>query len=249
MELPTVLAYAALGAGAGLLIGAVGIGGVILVPALVYLAGQSVSAAIAAAMCAFIVSGVVGSYAYANAGSIRWRLTAWMWIGALPCALAGAWVVNVAAPALLELAIGLLTLASGLHVLLSRGARSTSERVPAVPTLAAVGGVTGFVSALTGTGGPLVLVPILLALDVPVLASIGLAQAIQLPIAVAATGGYWLSDLLDLRLGLTLAAGIAVGTWLGAKAAHALPTDMLRKIVAALLVLVGGAMLLKLVSA
>jgi hypothetical protein len=37
-----------------LLIGCVGIGGVILVPALVYLAGQSFPAAIAAAMCAFI---------------------------------------------------------------------------------------------------------------------------------------------------------------------------------------------------
>jgi uncharacterized membrane protein YfcA len=48
---------------------------------------------------------------------------------------------------------------------------------------------------------------------------------------------------------LTLAAGIALGTWLGAKAAHALPTDMLRRMVAALLVLVGGAMLLKLVAA
>jgi uncharacterized membrane protein YfcA len=49
------MAYLALGAVAGLLIGCVGIGGVILAPALVYLAGQSFPAAIAAAMAAFVV--------------------------------------------------------------------------------------------------------------------------------------------------------------------------------------------------
>jgi uncharacterized membrane protein YfcA len=100
-------------------------------------------------------------------------------------------------------------------------------------------------SALTGTGGPVVLVPILISLDVPVLASIGLAQAIQLPIAAAATLGNWLSGVLDLKLALLLAAGIAIGTWLGAEAAHALPTGVLRKAVAVLLVLVGGLMLLR----
>jgi len=243
MEPFAFLVYAALGAGAGLSIGAVGIGGVILVPALVYIAGQSLPGAIAAAMCAFVVSGLVGSYAYARQGSIRWRSTAWTWLGALPCAFAGALLVNVAPPALLELAIALLTAGSGLHVLLGRQTQLVDERTPAAPALAAVGGVTGFVSALTGTGGPLVLVPILVALEVPILTAIGLAQAIQLPIAAAATGGYLLSGLLDVRLGLALAVGIAFGTWAGAKGAHALPSGTLRKAVAVLLVGVGGAML------
>jgi hypothetical protein len=104
------------------------------------------------------------------------------------------------------------------------------------------------VSALTGTGGPLVLVPILVALDVPMLASIGLAQAIQLPVAAAATGGFLLSGLLDVPLASALAAGIALGTWLGAKAAHAFPTSKLRRLVAVLLVIVGCAMLLRLAA-
>jgi uncharacterized membrane protein YfcA len=63
-------------------------------------------------------------------------------------------------------------------------------------------------------------------------------------VAAAATGGYWLSGALDVPLGLTLAAGIALGTWVGARAAHRVATGTLRKAVAALLVLVGGAMLL-----
>jgi uncharacterized membrane protein YfcA len=241
--------YLALGAAAGLLIGCVGIGGVILVPALVYLAGQSFPVAIAAALGAFIVSGLVGVYEYSKAGSIRWRPTAWLWAGALPCGLAGAWLVSTVAPALLELAIGLLAAASGLGVLLRRDSAPTRARALSAPSFTAIGAVTGLVSALTGTGGPLVLVPILLSLDVPTLAALGLAQGIQLPIAVAATAGNALSGALDARLALVLAGGIAVGTWLGAKAAHAAPTRRLRQAVAVLLVLVGGLMLLRVATA
>ena len=248
MESLEVLGFVALGASAGLLVGCVGIGGVILVPALVYVAGYPLPVAIAAAMCAFIVSGLVGSYAYWKAGSIRWRTTLPLWLGALPSAFGGALLVDSVPAALLELVIGLLTLGSGLHALAGHRDPAAAGRMPTTPFLAAVGAVTGLVSALTGTGGPLVLVPILLALDVPMLATIGLAQAIQLPIAAAATGGFLLSGLLDVPLALGLAAGIALGTWLGARAAHAFPTSRLRRLVAVLLVIVGCAMLLHLAA-
>ena len=248
MESLEAFGYVALGASAGLLVGCVGIGGVILVPALVYVAGYPLPAAIAAAMSAFIVSGLVGSHAYWKAGSIRSRMMLPLSLAALPCAFGGALLVNSAPVAILELVIGLLTLGSGLHALASPRERPGAGRIPSAAFLAVVGALTGLVSALTGTGGPLVLVPILMALDVPMLASIGLAQAIQLPIAAAATGGFLLSGLLDVPLALALAAGIALGTWIGAKAAHALPIGTLRRLVAALLVIVGCAMLLRLAA-
>src|SRR5688572_8053031 len=211
------LAFVALGALAGLLIGSVGIGGVILVPSLVYLAGQSVQTAIAAAMAAFIVSGIVGIYSYARLGSIDWRATAWTWLGALPCAFGGALLLNVVAPAIVELLIAVLAAGSGAHALLARREpKSSRERAPRPASLTAIGAVTGLLSSLTGTGGPLVLVPILLWLEVPLLASLGLAQAIQLPVAVAATAANVFSGVLQVRLALMLAAGIALGTWIGA---------------------------------
>jgi len=115
--------------------------------------------------------------------------------------------------------------------------------------LTVIGAATGLLSALTGTGGPLVLLPMLMALQAPVLTSLGLAQAIQLPIAAAATAGNLFAGLLDVRLGLTLAGGIALGTWVGAKAAHRLPTELLRRAVAVLLVLVGALMLVRFATA
>jgi uncharacterized membrane protein YfcA len=246
MDLSTALSYAALGAAAGLAIGCVGIGGVIIVPALIYVAGLSPQTAIAAALGAFLVSGVVGVYAYSVAGSIRWRDAAPTWIGAVPGALAGAALAQALRPVWLELAIGLLTAGAGLHALKRRTAEPLRERALSAPSLTGIGAGTGLVSALTGTGGPLVLVPILVWLDAPLLAAIGLGQAIQLPVSVAATAANWLGGTLDVGLCVALAAGLGLGTWLGAKAAHALPAAGLRKAVAAVLVVVGAAVLLKL---
>jgi uncharacterized membrane protein YfcA len=57
--------FALLGTGAGLLIGCVGIGGIIVVPVLAYVAGVPLPTAITAAMCAFLVAGAVGLYVFA----------------------------------------------------------------------------------------------------------------------------------------------------------------------------------------
>lgn len=245
-----VLVYAGLGMGAGLLIGCVGVGGVILVPALVYLVGLPVQVAIAAAMGAFLLSGFVGTYAFAQAGSIRWDMTAWLWLGAVPAAFAGALLVNAVGGRLIELAVGILTAASGVHALaIDRKTRPGGDAALSGPALTTIGTVTGFTSAMTGTGGPLVLIPILVWLEIPVLAAIGLAQAIQLPIAAAATGGNLLAGTFDAALALALGCGIVLGTWAGAKAAHVLPRALLRDFVAGLLVLLGGAILVRLALA
>lgn len=235
-----------LGALSGVLIGCVGIGGVIVVPALVYLLGFPVHTAIAAAMFAFLVSGAVGTAAFARERTIRWDMTAWMWAGAMPAALGGALLAPSLPAGVLEGAIGALAALSGLHALRrSRTEEPATAAAPPNPLLFAVGGFTGFASSLTGTGGPLVLIPILAWLELPTLVAIGLAQAIQLPIAVLATAGNAFTGALDAATGALLGLGIAAGTWGGARLAHALPRHALRRIVAVLLVAVGAGVLIR----
>lgn len=242
-----LLGIGVLGLISGVMIGCIGIGGVILVPALAYLMGVPIHAAIAAAMFAYLVSGAIGTLVFASHKSIRWDMTAWLWIGAMPAALAGALLASTAPGRVLELLIGLLTAASGAHSLLPASeARTGEDRMLANPTLAVIGAVTGFASAITGTGGPLVLVPILMWLRMPVLTAIGLSQAIQLPIAVLATAGNVYAGVLDWKLGLLIAAGLSLGTWTGARIAHAVPRAVLRTIVSIVLVAVGGLILVKL---
>lgn len=236
-----------LGLVAGLLIGAVGIGGVVLVPALVYFGHVPVHGAIAGAMASYILTGLVGTVLYAKAKSIRWDMVGWLWAGAMPAALAGAFAANAASEVLLEILIGLLTASSGIHTLLSGSNTEPHAETKAIsnPALALIGAVTGFASALSGTGGPLVLVPILMWLDLPVLTAVGLSQVIQLPIALLATAGNAYHGSLDPTLGALLAAGLAVGAWGGARIAHAVPRATLRRMVSVVLVVVGAFIFVK----
>jgi len=102
-----------------------------------------------------------------------------------------------------------------------------------------IGAFTGFLSSVTGTGGPLVLVPILVAASVPVLTAVGLSQVIQVPIAVAATAGNLLYGTVDVVLASILAVSLTIGSWYGAKLAHNVSRDRLRRIVSIVLVVVG----------
>jgi len=132
------LSLGMLGLFAGLLIGAVGIGGVILVPALVYFGGIPIHAAIAAAMMSYLLTGLIGTLVYAGKNSIRWSMAAWLCAGAMPAALAAGRASSV----LLEVLIGLLTAASGIHALSASSAdddaRSTAVLGPALGLIRAV---------------------------------------------------------------------------------------------------------------
>ena len=231
---------------AGAMIGCIGIGGVILVPALYYLEGIPIHTAISAAMMAYLVSGAIGTFVFWRKKSIQWDMAGPLWLGAMPAALIGALVGDRASAQALEFMIGLLTAGSGLQSLLtSPAAETTTDRHLAPLQLAGVGAITGFASALTGTGGPLVLVPILLWLKLPVLTAIGLSQAIQLPIAALATAGNAFIGNIDLVLGAILAAGLALGTWAGARLAHAVPRATLKQLVSSVLIVVGVLILFK----
>jgi len=176
-----------LGLVSGISIGCIGIGGVILVPALVQIGGIPIHTAIASAMAGYILTGLIGTAVFLKKGTLDWPSARLLWIGAMPAAILGAIAAKAAPPFLLELIVALLTTFTGLQSLARRRApldEQTSKFVLSKSTGITVGAVTGFLSALTGTGGPVVLVPVLLWLEVPVLIAIGLAQAIQLPIAV-----------------------------------------------------------------
>lgn len=245
--IPDLFIHALFGLTAGLLIGCAGIGGVILVPLLSYGSGVDIHTAIAGAMFAYLISGIMGTIVYARHGSIRWDLTATMWLGAMPAAFAGALAASISSTKLLELCLGLLTAFSGIHALIRRGEQDrTADQPLSRLALASIGAATGFLSSLTGTGGPLVLIPILMWLRLPVLTAIGLSQAIQLPIAALATGGNLYMGTLDLAMGCAIGAGISLGTWGGGKLAHRLPQATLRTTVSLLLILVGGLILLRL---
>lgn len=239
MTLAMMAAIAGLGLFAGVMIGCIGIGGVILVPALTFVGGVPVHVAIAAAMMAYIVSGLLATFVFVREQRENRATAYWLWCGAMPAALAGAWAAKIIPSGVLEVAIGALVLFSGLNSFWQERKQSTAERRIGNATAAVLGGLGGFGSALTGTGGPLVLVPGLLWLGAPVLTAIRLGQAAQFPIASVATVGNFLYGELNLLIGAILLLSVTAGSAAGTRISQVLPRVILRRIVSVTLVVIG----------
>ena len=233
---------------AGIFIGTIGIGGVILVPLLSYMLNIDLHIAMAASSMSFLFPALVGTFTYAKRGSITWEAVLWLSIGVIPAALFGARLnTDLDSDALILIVAGLIAF-SGINVFANR--QSDSGTIPDIRRLpfVLIGALVGFGSSLTGTGGPVLLVPILITLGYSALKTIGISQAIQLPIAVFAAAGYWLYGQLDWSLGIHLGIAQAIGVFIGAQIAHRLPVFQLRRLVAIALIGIGLLMIWQIIN-
>jgi uncharacterized protein len=222
----------------GALIGSVGVGGVLLAPALAFLAGLDVHEAMGTSMCAFLFTGVTGTASFSRRGSLDWSAGGRLAVGAIPGVLAGAWANGLFSEEALKLMLAVLLIATGIYAV--AGSREAAERrAPGAAALTAVGVAVGFGSGLTGTGGPVLAVPSLLLLGFPALATVAISQLAQLPIAGFGTLGFLLYGRVDLLLGAGLGLVASVGVLAGARIAHAVPAAMLRRGCAAACVAAG----------
>jgi uncharacterized membrane protein YfcA len=215
----------------GVLVGMVGVGGVLLAPGLVALSDLSVNEATATSTWAFIFTGVVGTIAYARRGLVPWGMLLRLAIGVVPAAFVGA-LVNATLPGpVVLLGLAALTIVVGVHQLRPRATQGDRTEL-GTAALVVLGVVVGFGSALTGTGGPVLLVPILLALGVRPLTAIAVSQAVQLPVVVSGSVGYLQTGLVDVRLGTMLGGLAALGVVVGAVVSTRIHAEGLRRIVA-----------------
>ncbi len=223
----------------GVLIGGVGIGGVLLVPMLTYILGLDVHTAIAAAMLSYLFSGTVGAWVYAGKKSIQWSSAFWLFTGAALGAFLGSYAASLVAPRILELVIAVLITLAGINALRTSPEGPFREKPLPGAALFLIGSVTGVGSALSGTGGPLVLVPLLVFLKLPALTAVGLSQVIQLPIAASASLGNYLYATIDVWVAAAIAVGLMIGVAGGARLAHVVSQAQLQRVVAFVLVAVG----------
>jgi uncharacterized protein len=227
----------------GTLIGAVGIGGILLIPALTALAGLSIHAAMATALFTFAFTGIAGTIMFQRRGSIDWRVTRPVLIGAVVFAFIGAWVNSITGPGALALILAGIIIFAGVYTL------ATWRGIPQ-PALAGrpraqhalllmLGSLAGFGSGLTGVGGPALSVPLMVLCGFPALTAIGTSQVIQIVAAASGTFGNLKYGTIDFKVAATVTLLEIAGVLLGARIVHAVNADVLRKFVAVLCVIVG----------
>jgi uncharacterized membrane protein YfcA len=264
-----LIAAGALGLFIGVVIGGLGGGGgVLTVPALVYLLGQDVHDATTGSVLIVGVSAVVGAAVRLRNPGLDWRTGLAFGAVGVPAAYLGTLLNHRVGPAVLLLVFAAVILIAAAAMLIKDHADDEDAAAPfGVPAVAGGAGVTvatrpdtarrtrlgtaakivvcglacGFLTGLLGVGGGFLVVPALVVvLGMPITLAIGTS----LLIIVLNAASSMVARLGDLQLDWAIIAPFTVaaiaGTLLGKRVADALSGAVLTRAFAVMLVLVGG---------
>jgi len=260
MSIPLIFYLVLLGLTAGSLSGLLGIGGgVVIVPALVFVFGLSQHLAQGTTLALMVLPiGLLAAWTYYKNGHVDLRIagliclgfTAGGYFGAvLATALSNAMLERVFAVALMLVAFKMLTASEPAPDASSTIQAATTKlhiTVPSALALMAVGLLVGLVSGLIGIGGGVLLVPVLvfyfgrsqheaqgttLALMVP-------------PVGLLAACEYYHKGDVNLTIAALICAGFFVGGLIGARLATRLSSRLLGKVFGVSMILIALKMLL-----
>lgn len=250
----------AVGLAVGLLMGVLGGGGgVLTVPILVFLLGETPQQATTSSLVIVGVTALIGAASRWTSGGVRWRTGLAFGLPGIPAAYLGTAVNQRLDPALLLLAFAALVLV--VAVALLAGTRRTPDSTQSTPTATGSGVATkvrpsavstvltvvpsalviGFLTGLLGVGGGFLVVPALvIVLRMPMTWAVGtslLVIAINSGASLVARAGVAEFDW-SVIVPFTLAAVLA--TTFGRRVADRFSGDTLTRVFAALLIAVAG---------
>ena len=257
-------AYLALGAYAGFFSGLLGIGGgSALVPVLAlvfaakgFRADHAVHLALGTAIATMLFTSVATVRSHHARGAVSWRVLRAMAPGVLAGTFAGALLAGRLDVRLLSVAFTVLMFYFGWQMMRTQLAQP-SHAVPRAGVMASFGGMVGFISSLSATGGASLVVPFLVKRNIPIHHAIGTAGAVGWPIAAAGTAGYvisgwnvaelprWSVGYVYLPALAGAAAASVLAAPLGAALAHRTRGTTLKKIFALLLLVLATTLLVK----
>lgn len=254
-------AYVLTGAAVGFLAGLLGIGGgMTLVPILaaMFAAQQlapehSVHLALGTGMASVMFTSSASVREHHRHQAVDWdivrRIAPGMVIGTLLSTVASGWISQRA----LAIAFAAIVFAGATQILLGRKP-AAGRALPGTAGLLATGILIGIVCGIVSAGGAFLTVPFMLFCGVTMHIAIGTGAAIGVPIAIVGTIGFVLSGLQvgglpAYSLGfvyLPALAALVVASVLtapyGARAAHRLPVQTLKRVFACLLYLLATRM-------
>lgn len=269
LTLTLLASLIALGVVVGFLAGLFGIGGgMLMVPILAHLLARqgvptamAVKMSIATAMATILFTSFSSARAHHQRGAVRWPVVAGMAPGVVAGGvLSGAGLFALIKGQSLALVFAVFVVFSATQMLLGR-APHAHRALPRTPGLIGAGASVGLVSGLVGAGGGFLSVPFLVWCNVPVHQAVATGAALGLPVAAAATAGYVLGGwslppalpgafgYIYLPALVAIACASVLTAPLGARAAHAMNVNALKRVFALLLYLLAASMVYKAMQA
>lgn len=257
----TIIIIAAANMAVGGCIGICGIAGFLLPMLYTGGLGFDVTYALALSFLAFLVSGIIGSRNYYKAGNLDVKMSVKLGIGSLIGAVGGVFLQSMIEKSIAKTILYLVVLFSGASILVrmwneKKREKSNSNKASTeiasrsltdnVIFLVLLGIVTGTICSLSGAGGPVLVMPLLVACGVSARIAVGVALFDSVFIAIPACIGYlsridWMSALGLLAL---IIATHGIGVWLGSRFAGKVPVQGLKIFVAVFSVCIAIYMLL-----
>ncbi|CCH50059.1 sulfite exporter TauE/SafE family protein [Pseudodesulfovibrio piezophilus] len=258
----TYLLYIILGAFAGVFAGLLGIGGGLVIVPMLNIAFELQNfpdvhiqhVALGTSLATIIFTSMSSMRAHHKRGAINysafWRLTP----GIITGTFLGAWFASILSTMFLKALFGIFLFYVATQMLTGKKA-SASRELPGAAGIFGVGNGIGIFSALVGIGGGTLTVPFLSWCNQTMHTAIATAAAVGLPIALVGTTGFIINGLgvegipgphvgyIYIPAFLGIISTSILTAPLGAKLAHSLPVDKLKRIFALLLYVVGTKML------
>jgi uncharacterized membrane protein YfcA len=248
----TVLLLMAAGGLAGGLGALLGIGGgIVLVPVLVLGFGIPLEQAVPASLMCVVANSCAAAASYVENKLSDIRLGLTLELATVMGAIVGGMVAAFLAEAMVAVVFGLFTLYVSLQMLLIRAPHqepvTTSDYVPVNYPLGISGSfVAGGLSALLGVGGGPLKVPLMAyGMRVPFKVASATSNLMIGVTGAASVAAYAWRGHLNLALVSPLVAGVLGGAYVGSRFMPRVPTAVLKKLFAVLLLSVAGQMLWK----
>ena len=252
---PSFLAYAVSGLVVGILVGLTGVGGgSLMTPLLVLLFRFHPATAIGTDLLYAATTKTVGTVVHGLAGTVEWRIVGLLAAGSMPGTLATLWALSRLGPPsvmsahILSLVLGVVLLLTAVSLVLrgviTRWAQAlrprTSGRRAAVLTmvLGLYLGVSVTISSV-GAGAIGVTALILLYPKLPTSRVVGSDIAHAVPLTLVAGLGHWLVGSVDWHLFVALVTGSIPGVVIGSLIGTRMSEQVLRPVLALILVVVG----------
>ncbi len=257
-----LLAYAAGGVVVGFLAGLLGVGGgMTMVPVLAALfAAQGfapdhiVHLALATAMSSIMFTSTSSVREHHRHGAVDWQIVRRMAPGMLLGTFAATSLSVLVSQHYLALIFAVVITGSAIQILL--GKKPKAERpLPGPVPLFFISAAIGIVAGLVSAGGAFMSMPFMVFCGVPMLTAIGTGAAMSIPIAVIGAAGYAIAGwnapnlpphsvgFIYLPALLAIVCASMVTAKFGARLAHRMPVQILKRCFAVLLFILAGKML------
>jgi len=224
------------------------VGGVLLVSFLALFGGLTIHEAAGTSLFTYAFTGIVATALYQRRGTIDWRITTPVCLGAVVFAYAGAVVAGWTDPRLLAILIALVIVFAGAYVFVPQrtSLRQRTGRGPReIFLLAGVGAGSGFGSGFSGAGGPLFSVPLMLVLRYAPLTAVATSQVLQIVVAASGSVANYRHGYIDFRIAAIATVFELIGVVIGVRLAHAASPAVLRRLAGALCIASGAVLLVQ----